>query len=67
MSLRDGITNGEAQGPVFEAQVNKGRIQMSGLTDHLNARFVNGYELSHIYEQNGNTVVIWRKMAAARP
>jgi len=62
MSLWNGITPGSAQGPRWEAQVNKGKIRMAGLTDVLNARDANGYVLHQIYEQDGNTVAIWHKL-----
>lgn len=62
MGIFDGISDGSRNGPNFEAQVNKGKIRMEGLTNHLNARWANGYKLMHIYEQDGNTVVIWQKI-----
>lgn len=62
MALWNGITPGNAQGPRWEAEVNKGKIRMCGLTDVLNARDGNGYVLHQIFEQDGNTVAIWRRV-----
>jgi hypothetical protein len=63
VSLWNGITAGSRGGPIWEAQVNKGKIKMDGLTDALNQRHENGYILHQIYEHDGNTVAIWRKFA----
>ncbi len=62
MSIWNGITPGTRGGLKWEAEVNKGRLRMSGLTDVLNARDANGYVLHQIYEQDGNTVAIWRRL-----
>jgi hypothetical protein len=63
MSFWNGITGGTQGGPKWEAQVNKGRIKMDGLTQALNERDALGYVLHAIYEQDGNTVAIWHKTA----
>jgi hypothetical protein len=62
MSIWNGINGGSASGPKWEAQVNKGRIRMEGLSAALNERDSNGYILHQIYEQDGNSVAIWHKI-----
>lgn len=61
MSIWNGITGGSSNGPKWEAEVNKGKIRMSGLTDALNERDRNGYILHTLCEQDGNTLAIWHK------
>lgn len=63
MALLSGssFTAGKPGGPHFEAEVNKGSINMNAFTNSLNARFENGYRPLHIIEQNGNTMVVWER------
>ena len=48
----------------YEATVNKGDINMRGLTDEMNDRFENGWRLAHVVEQSGNTLFIWERVSA---
>ena len=65
MGLMSGssFTAGKAGGPHFEAEVNKGSINMGAFTVSLNARHANGYRPLHVIEQNGNTMVVWERFA----
>lgn len=47
----------------YDADVNKGSINMGRFTDSLNDRWEDGWKLSHIYEQDGNTIIIWEQRA----
>lgn len=64
MALFYAFTDGKPDGLVYEAQVNKGSINMEKFTKTANARWDNGYKLEHLYEQDGNTVVIWMRKDA---
>jgi hypothetical protein len=55
------FTAGKDGGPQFEAEVNKGSINMAAFTNSLNARYANGYRPAHVLEQDGNTMVIWER------
>jgi hypothetical protein len=57
-----GITAGTAGGPGWEAEVDRGRIEMKNLNAAMNGRDANGYIMHFIYEQNGNTVIIWHRI-----
>lgn len=45
----------------YEAEVNKGSLNVGGLTARLNARWESGWALDKIFEQDGNTVMIWAR------
>lgn len=49
----------------YEAEVNKNSINMTALTWKLNHRHAEGWELDKIFEQHGNTVMIWKKRGPA--
>lgn len=55
--LRDRATTGG----MYVTEVNKGGVNMSTLTDKLNARWNEGYRLHTALEQNGNTVLIFER------
>lgn len=54
-----------AQGPTacpgdhYQTEVNKHDINMGRWEKKLNARYQGGYRLAHVFEQNGNTVMVW--------
>lgn len=52
---------GKEGGPHYEAEVNKGSINMGAFTNSLNARHANGYRPLHVLEQDGNTMVVWER------
>lgn len=50
-----------AKGPRYDAVVNKKSINMAVLTQQLNQRWEHGWRLAHIYEQAGNSVMIFER------
>lgn len=46
---------------MFEAEVNKGSVNMRSFTSYLNERWRAGWYPLHVFEQDGNTVVIWAR------
>ena len=50
-----------APGDRYEAVVNKKDINMRRFTAGLNARWKNGWRLAHIFEQSGNTVMVFER------
>jgi len=48
-------------GPLYEVEVNNGSMRVQQFAKTANARWANGYLIEHVYEQDGNTVVVWRK------
>jgi hypothetical protein len=57
------FTGGSKSGPHYEMEVNKGSTNMGALQKAANDRHDNGYKIGHVYEQDGNTVVIWERVA----
>jgi hypothetical protein len=47
----------------YEVEVNKGSLNVSGFERQMNGRWDSGWRLSHIFEQSGNTVVVWERRA----
>ena len=45
----------------YDVEVNKRRLGVSGLTKTLNERWENGWRLGHVFEQRGNTVLVFEK------
>jgi len=45
----------------YLTEVNKGSINMSTLTDKLNARWDDGWCLHSIFEQDGNTLAVFER------
>lgn len=43
----------------YVTEVNKGSANMLMLTGNLNQQYGKGYRLAHIYEQGGNTVMVF--------
>jgi hypothetical protein len=58
------FTDGKPNGPVYEIEVNRGSMNAGKFASTANARWENGYLIEHVYEQNGNTIVVWRKRDA---
>jgi hypothetical protein len=46
-------------GKHYETEVNKHDINMGRWESKLNSRYQRGYRLAHVFEQNGNTVMVW--------
>lgn len=45
----------------YFTEVNKGSINMSTLTDRLNQRHAEGWDLHSIFEQDGNTITVYER------
>lgn len=45
----------------FEAEVNKGSINMRAFTANLNKRWGDGWALDKVFSQDGNTIVVWAR------
>lgn len=43
----------------YVTEVNKGSINMGWWQKHLNAMYEGGYQLEHVFEQDGNTVQVY--------
>lgn len=50
-----------AAGDHYDAVVNKGNLSVRMLGPTLNKRWKDGWQLSHIFEQKGNTVLIYER------
>ena len=57
-----GLSGGKKDGPHYECEVNEGSINMRKFTDVANDRHANGYRMAHVFQQDGNTVVVWEKV-----
>lgn len=47
--------------PHYEAEVNKKSLNMGAFTNTLNKRWNDGWRLGHVFEQDGNTVMVWER------
>ncbi|MCA1824460.1 MAG: hypothetical protein LC640_09415 [Frankia sp.] len=45
----------------YETQVNKGSINMGRWENDLNSRWRDGWRLAHVFEQDGNTIMVWER------
>lgn len=45
----------------YNAEVNEGSINMALFTRKLNSQWEEGWRLAHIFEQAGNTVIVWER------
>lgn len=61
MALFSGWSDGSPSGPHYEIDVNKGSMRKQSFEAAANKRWANGYRIAHVYEQDGNTVVVWEK------
>ena len=51
----------EAEAMHYQVEVNKRGLSVKALTKTLNARWENGWQLAHMLEQRGNTVLVFEK------
>lgn len=61
MAFGGKFTVGVPGGPAYEAEVVKGWLKMDDVTAVMNTRHANGYRPAHVFEQNGNTVIVWER------
>lgn len=52
--------------PHYESEVNRGSLNMRTFTATLNSRWNGGWRLSHLFEQDGNTVMVWERRTETR-
>lgn len=45
----------------YEVVVNKKSLNAAGVTIDLNARWDKGWRLAHVFEQDGNTVMVFER------
>ena len=45
----------------YDAEVNEGGINMMLFNRQLNSRWEQGWKLGRIFEQGGNTVIVWER------
>lgn len=43
----------------YEAEVNKGDINMRSLQNNLNERYAKGWKLAHVFPEGENVIFIW--------
>ncbi len=55
---------GEADALHYQVEVNKRGLSVSALTTTLNQRWQNGWLLAHVFEQRGNTVLVFEKRSS---
>lgn len=52
---------GLLRGDHYEAEVNKGSLNVRAFTAKLNGRWKQGWALAHVFEQDKNTVMVWER------
>lgn len=57
--VREAVERCPAPKEHYQAEVNKNSINMDRWQQTMAARFQGGYRLAHVFEQNGNTVMVW--------
>ena len=45
----------------YEAEVNKGDVNMRSLQSNLNKRYEDGWKLAHVVSEAGNMIFIWER------
>ena len=45
----------------YDCEVNRGDLSMHWLKDTLNDRWSDGWKLGQVFEQGGNTVIVWER------
>ena len=45
----------------YEAEVNKGDVNMRSLQNNLNKRYEDGWKLAHVVSEAGNMIFIWER------
>lgn len=50
-----------AESEHYDTDVNKGSLNVGSFKRELNRRWTAGWKLAHIFEQDGNTVIVWER------
>ena len=45
----------------YEVEVNKGDLNAGSMSRKMNDRYSDGWKVAHIFEENGNTVIVWER------
>ena len=45
----------------YDMEVNKGSIRAQSFSKDANKRWVDGWKIAHMFEQDGNTIIIWER------
>jgi hypothetical protein len=45
----------------YDATVNRGSLSMGSFTKEMNKRWDDGWQVAHVFMQEGNTIVIWER------
>lgn len=59
--LGGAFSGGKEGGPHYEVEVNRDDLSARSFEKAANERYENGYRMAHLYEQAGNTVVVWER------
>ena len=54
----------DAEALHYQVDVNKRGLSVAALTKTLNDRWANGWRLAHMFEQRGNTVLVFEKRSS---
>ena len=57
-----GFSGGSPNSPHYEIEVNEGSVNMKKFSSAANDRHANGYRMAHVFQQEGNTIVVWEKV-----
>jgi hypothetical protein len=60
-STKDAIERADKNGAHYVARVNTGKLDVERFTDGLNDWWAKGFRLAHLFEQNGNTVMVFER------
>jgi hypothetical protein len=63
-STKDAFERAWKNGAQYVTRVNRGGLDVERHTDYLNEAFRSGFALHSIFEQNGNTVMVFERRAA---
>ena len=60
-STTDAFSKAWGNGDQYVTRVNKDKLDVERHTDYLNSAFKAGFRLFSIFEQNGNTVMVFER------
>lgn len=66
-TLETALATAQARGDQYVTRVNQGRLDVERHTDMLNRVFRLGFRLHSIFEQAGNTVMVFERYLPAPP
>jgi hypothetical protein len=52
-------------GDHYDAEVNRGSLNVGAFTAKMNQRWRDGWRLAHVFEQDDDTVFVWEKCEGA--